>query len=103
MKMEDQATIASTRTSGNAETKTVHAKDLNMTALDIEQPATPQLQHGLERALFNPGVYHLQDPRSRVYNFDPCLQEIMPAAEFDFAALKEYTTSSKDGTLESIA
>jgi len=53
--------------------------------------------------LCSPGVYHLQDPRSRVYNFDPYLQTIMPAAEFDFSALKEYITSSRDQALISIA
>ncbi|KKA27044.1 hypothetical protein TD95_002459 [Thielaviopsis punctulata] len=58
-----------------------------------------KLCHGLERVLFNPGVYHLQDPRSGVYNFDPFLAKIMPVNEFDFRALKEYVTSSKDTNL----
>ena len=53
--------------------------------------------------VYSPGVYHLQDPRSRVYNFDPYLQTIMPASEFDFSALKEYITSSRDQALISIA
>ena len=48
-------------------------------------------------------MYQLQDPRSRVYNFDPYLQNIMPVAEFDFNALKEYITSSKDESLKAIA
>ena len=47
-------------------------------------------------------MYHLQDPRSRVYNFDPYLQKIMPIAEFDFAALREYITSSRDESLQMI-
>ena len=51
----------------------------------------------------SPGVYQLQDPRSRVYNFDPYLQQIMPVNEFDFNALKEYVTSSKDESLKDIA
>ncbi|KAI0593055.1 Pet127-domain-containing protein [Biscogniauxia sp. FL1348] len=63
----------------------------------------PALSYGLERVLFNQGVYQLQDPRSRVYNFDPYLSEIMPIQEFDFNALKQYVTSSKDNTLISIA
>lgn len=54
-------------------------------------------------SLTSPGVYHLQDLRSRVFNFDPYLQTIMPVAEFDFAALKAYITSSKDQTLKNIA
>ena len=51
----------------------------------------------------SPGVYHLQDPRSRVYNFDPYLSTIMPTSEFDFSALKEYITSSRDQALISMA
>lgn len=51
----------------------------------------------------SPGVYHLRDPRSRVYNFDPYLGSIMPVTEFDFDALKKYVTSSKDETLRQIA
>ena len=51
----------------------------------------------------SPGVYHLQDPRSRVFNFDPYLQMIMPVAEFDFNALKRFVASSEDNTLATIA
>lgn len=51
----------------------------------------------------SPGVYQLQDPRSRVYNFDPYLQTIMPVDEFDFNALAQYITSSKDVSLVDIA
>ena len=61
------------------------------------------MAYGLDRVLFNPGVYHLQDPRSRVYNFDPYLAKIMPIKEFDFTALKQYITSSKDKTLIEMA
>ncbi|KAI5281878.1 hypothetical protein KEM52_003841, partial [Ascosphaera acerosa] len=43
------------------------------------------------------------DPRSLVYNFDPYLGSIMPVREFDFSALNEYITSSKDETLRRIA
>ncbi|KAL9030071.1 MAG: hypothetical protein Q9196_001762 [Gyalolechia fulgens] len=81
----------------------IDANDLNITALDLEQPPVPHLSYGLERVLFNPGVYHLQDPRSRVYNFDPYLQTIMPVKEFDFNALKEYITSSRDTALQVLA
>ncbi|KAK6432542.1 hypothetical protein LTR95_011291 [Oleoguttula sp. CCFEE 5521] len=82
---------------------TVDANGLEVTALDIEQPPVPNLSFGLERVLFNPGVYQLQDPHSRVYNFDPYLQNIMPVDEFDFNALKEYKTSSKDNALSDLA
>ena len=45
----------------------------------------------------------MQDPRSKVFNFDPYLQKIMPVTEFDFDALKEYITSSKDQSLKQLA
>ena len=38
-----------------------------------------------------------------MYNFDPYLQKIMPVEEFDFSALKEYITSSRDESLNNIA
>ncbi|KAI1131900.1 mitochondrial protein Pet127-domain-containing protein [Nemania abortiva] len=81
----------------------VHPDELSLVPIETVRPAVPSLSYGLERVLFNPGVYQLQDPRSRVYNFDPYLSQIMPVNEFDFNALKEYITSSKDNTLISIA
>lgn len=51
----------------------------------------------------SPGVYHLQDPRSRVYNFDPYLEKIIPAVEFNFSALNPFVTPSKDQTLHEAA
>lgn len=66
------------------------------------QQTPPQLCYNLDRVLFNPGVYHMQDHRSGVFNFDPYLASIMPVEEFDFNTLKEYTTSSKDGKLREL-
>jgi hypothetical protein len=85
------------------EIKTIEASELELTPIDKEPLEVPNLAYGLERVLFNPGVYHLQDPRSRVFNFDPYLQTIMPVSEFDFNALKQYITSSRDTTLLSKA
>lgn len=79
--------------------KSVDAGELHLVPLDTPQPPVPKLSYGLERVLFNPGVYHLQDPRSRVFNFDPYLAKIMPVSDFDFNALKQYITSSRDKTL----
>jgi hypothetical protein len=73
--------------------------DLDFKAIDVDIPAVPRLSYGLDRVLFNPGVYRLQDPSSRVYNFDPYLQKIMPVQDFDFDALSEYKTSSRDEEL----
>lgn len=77
----------------------VHTAELRLVPIEKPQPPVPSLAYGLDRVLFNPGVYHMQDPRSRVYNFDPYLARIMPIEQFDFNALKQYVTSSKDSTL----
>ncbi|UPX12341.1 uncharacterized protein EKO05_0002895 [Ascochyta rabiei] len=76
--------------------------DLNFEPIQVDMPPLPMLAYGLDRVLFNPGVYRLQDPRTGVYNFDPYLEKIMPVEEFDFDALSEYKTSSKDEDLLAI-
>ncbi|KAK0251464.1 hypothetical protein LTS09_013369 [Friedmanniomyces endolithicus] len=84
--------------------RSISARELKVTALNVQgQPLVPSLQYGLDRVLFNAGVYQMQDPLSCTYNFDPYLQKIMPIAEFDFNALKEYKTSSADTFLGTIA
>ncbi|KAH8663976.1 mitochondrial protein Pet127-domain-containing protein [Xylariales sp. PMI_506] len=83
--------------------RAISARSVPFEAVAEETVPVPRLSYGLERVLFNPGVYHLQDPRSRVYNFDPYLSKIMPTQQFDFTALKQYVTSSKDERLISIA
>ncbi|KAH7386863.1 mitochondrial protein Pet127-domain-containing protein [Phaeosphaeria sp. MPI-PUGE-AT-0046c] len=77
----------------------LYARDLDFEPVSIDTPPVPMLSYGLDRVLFNPGVYRLQDPRSRIYNFDPYLEKIMPVKDFNFDALSEYKTSSKDETL----
>lgn len=77
----------------------LYPRDLDFEPVPVEIPPVPMLSYGLDRVLFNPGVYRLQDPRSRIYNFDPYLEKIMPVKEFNFDALSEYKTSSKDETL----
>lgn len=81
------------------EISSLYPDDLHFEPVQVDKPHVPMLAYGLDRVLFNPGVYRLQDPRSQVYNFDPYLEKIMPAAEFDFDALSEYKTSSKDEDL----
>jgi hypothetical protein len=82
--------------------QTIEAQDLTFEPIEVEIPPVPMLSYGLDRVLFNPGIYRLQDPRSRIYNFDPYLEKIMPVNEFDFDALSEYKTSSKDEALLSL-
>ncbi|KAI4865333.1 Pet127-domain-containing protein [Hypoxylon rubiginosum] len=82
---------------------TISTKGLQVDPIETDRIPVPSLSYGLDRVLFNPGVYCLQDPRSKVYNFDPYLSEIMPIQEFDFNALKQYVTSSKDTNLIRIA
>ncbi|KAF4767692.1 hypothetical protein HAV15_009358 [Penicillium sp. str.  len=79
---------------------TLSSKDQNlfMKELPAPLPPVPRVAFGLDRVLFNPGVYQLRDPRSLVYNFDPYLDQIMPVTEFDFDTLKPYITSSQDVT-----
>ncbi|KAJ4141142.1 hypothetical protein NW768_000349 [Fusarium equiseti] len=80
--------------------KTMIPQDMKLSPVEKEKArAVPKLAYKLEKVLFNPGPYQLQDRRTQVYNFDPYLGSIMPVKEFDFNALKEYVTSSKDETL----
>ncbi|OAG05738.1 Pet127-domain-containing protein [Paraphaeosphaeria sporulosa] len=79
--------------------KHLNPEELDFQPVDYEIPPVPRLAYGLDRVLFNPGVYRLQDPRTRVYNFDPYLEKIMNVNEFNFSALSEYKTSSKDEEL----
>ncbi|KAL9112732.1 MAG: hypothetical protein Q9227_003035 [Pyrenula ochraceoflavens] len=83
--------------------KTFDPDNLELQPLETDQPPIPSLAHDLQRVLFNPGIYQLQDPRSQVYNFDPYLKSIMPVNEFDFEALSEYVTSSRDQDLMRLA
>lgn len=73
-----------------------------LTPIEVDVKPVPLIQYGLDRVLFKDGVYPLQDPRTRVWNFDPYLANIMPVTDFDFDALKEYITSSKDQKLINI-
>lgn len=79
--------------------KVLDPEALDFAPVDHKIPPVPMLSYGLDRVLFNPGIYRLQDPRSRIYNFDPYLEKIMPVQEFNFDALSEYKTSSKDEEL----
>ncbi|CCH40909.1 putative mitochondrial translation system component [Wickerhamomyces ciferrii] len=65
--------------------------------IPVEQKGeVPPLQHQLSRVLFQHGPQFLQDPRSKVYNFDPFLQKIIPLDEFNMNLIPGYITSSKD-------
>ncbi|KAL7893769.1 PET127-like protein [Trichoderma sp. SZMC 28014] len=88
----------------NLDVKTIRPQLLKL--CPVEEDAllpVPQLSHNLDRVLFNPGVYHMQDDRSQVFNFDPYLASIMPVKEFDFDALRSYVTSSKDVKLRQLS
>ncbi|KAI0702286.1 mitochondrial protein Pet127-domain-containing protein [Cytidiella melzeri] len=68
-----------------------------------EQKSIARLAHGLDRVLFNPGVYWLQDPRSRVYNFPPWIQTIPKVQDFAFDRVEGFVTSSVDTDLKTLA
>ncbi|KAJ2971328.1 hypothetical protein NQ176_g7746 [Zarea fungicola] len=78
-------------------------RKLKLKPIETPRPEIPKLSYGLDRVLFNEGVYRMQDNRTLVYNFDPYLASIMPVEEFDYDALKEYVTSSKDTKLRDLA
>lgn len=87
-----------------SDAKSIEPSLIPQRAIETENmPRVPKLSFDLSRVLFNPGVYHLQDPRSRVYNFDPYLANIMPVTEFNFDALNPYITSSQDEVLHNIS
>lgn len=77
---------------------------LELEAIDEEylRKAVPRMGHSLDRVLFNPGVHMLQDPRTQVFNFDPYLATIPTVEDFDFEALGEYITSSRDTKLREL-
>lgn len=79
------------------------AMDFPLDPLVVETSKVPTLSHDLSRVLFNPGVYQLQDPRSRVWNFDPYLGSLMPVSEFNYDALNKYVNSSEDSHLRDVA
>ncbi|KAI0074011.1 Pet127-domain-containing protein [Panus rudis PR-1116 ss-1] len=71
-------------------------------------PPSPQrpvakLAHGLERVLFNPGVHWVQDFRTRVYNFNPWLQEVPKVVDFAFDRVGGFIKSSRDMDLRTLA
>ncbi|OAQ77329.1 mitochondrial membrane protein [Purpureocillium lilacinum] len=92
-----------TKAKAALDVKIIRPQRLRLRPVEEGPSDVPQLAHNLDRVLFNPGVYHVQDHRSRVFNFDPYLATIMPVAEFDFGALSEYITSSKDVKLRQLA
>lgn len=81
---------------GEEHIEKLNTTDVSLIPVDSEKIQVPRLSYGLDRVLFNQGVYQLQDPRTRVFNFDPYLREIMPVTQFDFGALSQYITSSRD-------
>lgn len=81
------------------EVHTVAAPNLKLKAVPQPPLDVPKLSYDLDRCLFKPGVYPMQDARSRVFNFDPYLATVMPTHEFDFTALKSFVSSSEDESL----
>jgi hypothetical protein len=92
-------TVRSISKLDSSKSQLLRGEKLEMEPLELDAPTVPGLSFDLSRVLFNPGVYQLQDPRSRVFNFSPYLQHILPVSEFNFDALNEYITSSRDPDL----
>ncbi|EIW81437.1 Pet127-domain-containing protein [Coniophora puteana RWD-64-598 SS2] len=68
-----------------------------------DQKPIASLAHGLDRVLFNPGVHWMRDPRSKVYNFDPWLEEVPDVSDFAFDRITGFIKSSRDKDLWSLA
>ncbi|CAO3618390.1 unnamed protein product [Mucor fragilis] len=51
----------------------------------------------------SPGVHFLRDPKTKVYNFTPYLEDITQPLDFDYDSLQPYITSSKDTSLVDLA
>lgn len=63
----------------------------------IRQGKVARLAPGLQRVLFSPGVHHLRDPRTGVWNFPNRELDAIPRPEqFGFNRLPQYITASED-------
>lgn len=102
-KTDNTAAVGWGLTKKHRDVKKLKTRNIGLKPVQVDTAPVPRVEYGLDRVLFNEGVYVLQDPRTRVFNFDPYLATIMPVDEFDFEALKQYVTSSKDTTLIGVA
>jgi Mitochondrial protein Pet127 len=75
------------------------ARDLIEKPIQVPTEKPPRLRFGLDRVLFNPGVYHLRNHRTGVFNFDPSLEHIDPVHTFDIVAMSSFTVPSEDNNL----
>lgn len=82
---------------------TLDSDKVELTPVEADTPQVPPLANGVDRALFNPGVQFLKDPRTNVYNFTPKIEEIMSIRDFDFTCVPKYVPSGSDNALASLA
>lgn len=69
-----------------------------------EPAKPPRLAHKLERVLFQPMNFHsLQDSRTGAYNFNPWLEDIIKVENFDFNAIADFVSPSRDEVLLDLA
>jgi hypothetical protein len=86
-----------------SQTKTIKTGDVEFKAIDVKIGEVPKLAHGLDRVLFNQGVTEVRDSRTRVFNFDPFLDNLIKVEDFDFNTLGTFRSPSKDPVLADIA
>jgi len=84
-------------------TNIIKTGDVAFKAIDVGRGPVPRLSNGLDRVLFSQGITEVRDSRSRVYNFDPHLDKLIPVKEFDFSTLGTFTTPSQDPVLADVA
>ncbi|KAL7420472.1 hypothetical protein Q5752_004422 [Cryptotrichosporon argae] len=89
---------------GPAESGSLVAADVPIVGVPpMREAKVATLSRGLQRVLFNPGVMHLRDPRSGVWNFATSLADIPKPEEFAFHRTPQYITASKDEELAAMA
>lgn len=80
------------------------ASDVNIVPVKPPRDApVARLNNRLQRVLFSPGVHHMRDPRTGVFNFDQALERIPTPEEFAFHRLPQYITASQDPELTGMA
>jgi hypothetical protein len=71
-------------------------------SLSFKKKSPPKLSFGLDRVLFNPGVFTLRDIRTNVYNFDEYLKDIMQPEWFEQSLLPVFQSAAKDSKLHQL-
>ena len=105
MRIRQRLFSSATRTAKREVTRRINPDDLPVHVISSPLLSSiPQLAHGLERVLFNPGIHFLRDCRTAVYNFDPFLRKIIQPEQFNFEqCVPPFVPPSEDAKLRELA